>query len=102
MHGNSTSKQIKKGYLESRWNHIKTLPYSNNGLINDSYMIKYKKIIEDDKKNKENVKHKTPKPRIIKNDTKSEKPKPDTVVKEEPTTVVSNRKGKNSKLIFGK
>ena len=95
MHGNSISKQTKRNYLESRWNYIKTLPYHSNGLINDSYMIKYKKIIDEDKKNKEKVKHKSPKLRIIEKDINDEKLKSDN-------TIDSGKKGKNSKLIFGK
>ena len=109
MHGNSTTKQSKKRYIEDRWRHVRTLPYHSNGLIHDSYMHKYRKIMEEAEKNKEKVKPKesktrkpkdspTPKPK----DTTSKVEKKDEKTKEPTTTVVKGRRGKNSKLIFGK
>lgn len=116
MHGNSSGKQSKQRYINDRWHHIRTLPYHSNGLIHDAYMHKYKKIMEEDEKNKEKGKPKTRKPRNKKADTKPTVEKPTSVKntqvekpkvedkKEEPTptVVVKGRRGKNSKLIFGK
>jgi outer membrane biosynthesis protein TonB len=119
IHGNSKQKESKKRYIDQRWDHIKTLPYHSNGLINDVYMVKYKKIIaeiEKEEESKKKTKPKTRKPRTKKADTKPKVEKPTSVKntqvetkpkeeskKEEPTTtVVKSRRGRNSKLIFGK
>lgn len=115
MHGNSSGKQSKQRYINDRWQHIRTLPYHSNGLINDVYMHKYKKIVEEAEKNKEKTKPKTTKTRKPKISTTPKpktsttpKPKETTVKVEEkkeeptPTVVVKGRRSKNSKLIFGK
>jgi hypothetical protein len=97
----SKEKDSKERYIESRWSHIRTLPYHSNGLIADSYMAKYRRIIEEDEKKKEKTKPKTRKVRKRKAPTK---PKVEKKVEEnkEPTPVVKGKRGKNSKLIFGK
>jgi hypothetical protein len=107
MHGNTKGKENKKRYIDDRWHHIRTLPYHSNGLIHDAYMYKYKRIMEEVEKNKEKTKPKTRKTRKPEA-SPTPKPKNDTSKKveekkEEPTpTVVKGRRGKNSKLIFGK
>jgi len=114
MHGNSKQKESKKHYIDQRWDHIRTLPYHSNGLINDVYMVKYKRImaeIEKEEESKKKTKPKTRKPRTKKADTTPKVEKPTSVkntqVENKETTpdekvVVKGRKTKNSKLIFGK
>jgi outer membrane biosynthesis protein TonB len=106
IHGNSKEKASKQRYINDRWHHIKTLPYHSNGLIHDAYMAKYKRIIEEDEKNKEKTKPKkrrTRKPKVEdKKVTTPKKVEKKETTPEKENVVVKGRKTKNSKLIFGK
>jgi hypothetical protein len=101
---NGTKEKIKKqNYVDSVWLNVRHLPYTTNGLISDCYMKKYKRIIAEaqEKEVKKPKKRKTRKPKV----STTTKPKKDTsnkVEEKEPTPVVKGRRGKNSKLIFGK
>ena len=101
-----TKERIKKQeYIDKVWENVRNLPFTQNGLINDVYMVKYKKILEElEKENKGKTKPKTTKPRTKKVTQKTETPKKveKTEVTSEEPKVVSKRRGKNSKLIFGK
>jgi hypothetical protein len=103
---NGTKEKIKKqNYMDTVWLNIKHLPYTSNGLIADCYMVKYKRIIAEAEEKEKKTKPKTRKTRKPKASSTT-KPKNDTSKveeKKEPTTpVVKGRRGKNSKLIFGK
>jgi len=83
MRNGSKEKIKREHYLENIWDKIKHLPYISNGLISDSYMIKYKRIIEEYEK--------LPKTKKQTNVTEEQKPK----------TTRRVRRSKNDNLIFG-
>ena len=79
-------KESKKRYLESLWNNLRNLPYTDN---HDVYMKKRKRIEAE----MEELEKKKPKPR---------KPRKKKTVDTKPTEKkVVKRRTKNSKLIFG-
>ena len=95
-----------ENYLDGLKKNVANLPYTSNGLITDTLMAKYKRIMVEIEKEKESkTKPKTRKTRKPKTDTTT-KPKKDTskgeVKNEETTPVVKVRRGKNNNLIFGK
>lgn len=91
---NGTKERIsKQNYLDNELLNIRHLPYTNNGLISDCYMIKYKRIIEEAKKETNKTKPKTLKPMVDTSKVEKEEEKPKTTVK--------GRRGKNNNLIFG-
>ena len=101
-------REKKQNYYDKLFQNVRNLPYNSNGLINDVYMVKYKRIMaEIEEENKEKTKPKTRRTRKPKA-SPTTKPKVDTSTKkveekkEEPTEtpVVKGRRGRN-KLIFG-
>jgi hypothetical protein len=102
MRKGSKEQISRQNYIDGTWLNIRHLPYTSNGLISDCYMKKYKRIIEESKKeNKTKPKvRKTRKPKVSttkpKDTSKGEGKKT-----EEPTPVVKGRRGKNNNLIFG-
>jgi hypothetical protein len=93
----------KENYIKSVWSNVRNLPYTSNGLINDSYMVKYNKIIKEFEERVEKTKPKVRKTRKPKVDVTT-KPKENTSKVDEETTtvVVKGKRGKNNNLIFGK
>jgi hypothetical protein len=96
----------KENYLLGLKKNLQHLPYTSNGLINDVYMVKYRRIIKEIEKESPKKKPKTLKTRKP-NDNTTPKPNdvtPTVECEKEPTEtpVVKSRRGKNYNLIFGK
>jgi hypothetical protein len=100
----SKERSSKQDYYDKVMDNVRKLPYSQNGMINDCYLFKYKKIISEiEKEELEKNKKTTSKKRVTKPKAiKEEKPKLEDKeeIKEEPK--VRSRRGKSNSLIFGK
>jgi hypothetical protein len=107
----SKERVSKQGYIDVLLNNIRNLPYTNNGKIDDFYMLKRKRIEKEIEENKPKVKPKTTRTRKPKETVK--KPEPEKVLDEEPKVdipkkeekpevVIKSRRGKKNSLIFGK
>ena len=94
----------KERYLGSQLHTIRHLPFNNNGLIDDFYLVKYRKITDELEKEKpKETKPKrrtTRKPPVVDDEVVEEEPKVET--EEKPKPVTKSRRGKNHDLIFGK
>lgn len=120
------SRTSRKRSIERSWENVRTLPYTQNGLIYDFFMIKYKRIMEElekegskppkpikkvTSKREKSKKLTEEKPTRVKNTQVETKPKKEKVKEvqekvekpeEQPKPKVKGRRTKNSKLIFGK
>jgi hypothetical protein len=103
MRKGSKEQISRQNYIDGTWLNIRHLPYTSNGLISDCYMKKYKRIIEESKKeNKTKPKvRKTRKPKVSTTTKPKDTSKGEGKKTEEPTPVVKGRRGKNNNLIFG-
>jgi len=98
----SKERGSKEGYLASQLHTIRHLPFNHNGLIDDFYLIKYRKItdeLEKDKPKKQTTRKL--KPPIVDDEVPKVEPKVETEGKPKPV-VTKSRKSKNNDLIFGK
>ena len=103
----SKERLAKQNYHDKVMDNVRKLPYSQNGMINDCYLFKYKRIIkeiEEEELEKVKNKKKTRKKRVVKPKVnKEEKPKlEDKEEVKEDKPKVRSRRGKSNSLIFGK